>query len=88
MGMLAFFKHGLKLLLRNVALNGSEGLVADVVLHLAGVVHGGRLADAEGDEPLGNDGVPLVDFFRDFPPVFGQRQPTVRVDGKICLVLN
>ena len=37
-----------------------EGFIAQIVFHLAGVLHGGFFRNAHGDEEFGNDGFGML----------------------------
>ena len=54
-----------------VALDGPETLFADDVLDAAGVLRGHLLVHTQGDQPLGEQQVPLVDPLGDLPPLGG-----------------
>ena len=61
----------------DVAFDGFEALVADGMLHAAGILQRYRLADAQGDEHTGEHRVPLVDLPSDSCALFRQGDKAV-----------
>ena len=67
-------------------LHSGKGLVADAVFHAAGVP-GGRLGgDPQGDEPMGQHTVALVDGSGDGLSGLGEFQEPLRVHGDIAVL--
>lgn len=56
----------------DVGFDGGEAFGADVVFHFAGVAGGGFGGDAEGDQPVGDQGMAFVDGFGAGAAGFGQ----------------
>lgn len=78
-----FLAHLLAMLL-----DAPECLVADVVLHAAGILRGGLGAYAERDEQLGEHLVAFVDLLRDGAALLREGDASARVDDDAVLVLE
>lgn len=71
-----------------MSLDGGKGFVADVMLDFAGVLRRNLRINTQTNKKIGQNGVPLIDFFCNMKSFGGERYITVLVNDDIVPALK